>query len=460
MTPTTRRTHSGRLPHHPLSTALLRRTVKLGLRSLWNHRLRSLLTALGIVFGVCSVIAMLAIGEGASYEQQELIRQMGSNNIILRSVQPPEDKESTSSGTSRVLEYGLTYPDVDRIKETIPSVEIKVPARIIRKDVWNRRKRVDCDIYGTVPWYTEVNNHPVAYGRFFNRIDLDSRANVCVLGYETADELFPIDSPVGRSVHVGTNYYRVVGVMEPKSVGMGKGGVRNAAGDNGNGAPGNGTPGDSAAGLYQMFIPLTTAKDRYGETLIERQSGSFSAERVQLHEITVQVKRLEDVVESSAIIEAVLDYHHKKKDYEIIVPLEELRIAERSAQIFDIVLGGIAALSLLVGGIGIMNIMLASVTERTREIGIRRALGAKRRDIVIQFLVETVILSGVGGLIGVALGVTIPFFIEIFAHMETIVTLWSPILAFSISGLVGVIFGIYPALRAANMDPVEALRHE
>jgi len=208
------------------------------------------------------------------------------------------------------------------------------------------------------------------------------------------------------------------------------------------------------------FIPLTTSKERFGEVVIEMQSGSRSFERVELHEVTVKVASLDSVVEVASIIDGLLDYHHKKQDYELVVPLELLQQAERTKQIFNIVLGGIAAISLLVGGIGIMNIMLASVTERTREIGIRRALGARRRDIVIQFLAETVILSGAGGVIGVALGIAIPFFITLFAQMATIVTPWSPIIAFSISGLVGVIFGIYPALRAANMDPVEALRHE
>ncbi len=451
MTFTDRRRSFERLPHHPLSVARLRHTVALGLKSLWNHRLRSLLTALGIVFGVCSVIAMLAIGEGASYEAQEQIRQLGSNNIIIRSVKPPEEETSTGQ-QSRGIEYGLTYADIDRIKETIPSVEIKVPARIIRKDVWNGPHRLYCDIFGTVPWYTEVNNHRVAQGRFFNRLELDERSNVCVLGQTMADILFPLDPPIGGTVHAGTNYYRVIGVMEPKSAG--------AAAGAGNGGQLEQEKAAASAAAHQMFIPLTTAKARFGETLIERRSGSFSVERVELHEVTARVARLEDVTETSKIIEAVLEYHHKETDYEITVPLELLRQAERTKQIFNVVLGGIAALSLLVGGIGIMNIMLASVTERTREIGIRRALGAKRRDIVIQFLIETVILSGAGGLIGVALGITIPFFVEMFAQMPTIVTPWSPIIAFSISGLVGVVFGLYPALRAANMDPVEALRHE
>jgi len=209
-----------------------------------------------------------------------------------------------------------------------------------------------------------------------------------------------------------------------------------------------------------MFIPLETAKTRYGEILRKVRSGSFEQERVQLHELTVKVATPEQVPAVADAIKEVMERNHKKKDYDILVPLELLKRAERTKQIFNIVLGSIAAISLLVGGIGIMNIMLASVTERTREIGIRRALGAKRRDIITQFLVETVMLSGAGGAMGVLLGVTIPWFVSHFAGMKTIVTLWSPVVAFTISALVGVVFGIYPALRAAKMDPVEALRHE
>jgi len=209
-----------------------------------------------------------------------------------------------------------------------------------------------------------------------------------------------------------------------------------------------------------MFIPIETARANYGEVLMRRRTGSMEAERVQLHEATVKVHSLEQVQDVSEAVREIMRRNHKKMDYEIIVPLELLKRAERTKQIFNIVLGSIAAISLLVGGIGIMNIMLASVTERTREIGIRRALGARRQDIIAQFLVETVLLSGTGGLIGVLLGVLIPFIVSHTAGMKTIVTLWSPLLAFTISALVGVVFGIYPAMRAASMDPVEALRHE
>ncbi len=428
-----------------LSLAQLKRTIRLGVKSLWLHRLRSLLTVLGIVFGVCSVIAMLAIGEGASYTAQEEIKTLGSQNIILRSIKPPEEQKVSDKGSqSYVLQYGLTYKDVKAIRSTIPGVTVVLPARKIRDYVWNISRRVDCEVVGTVPWYPEMRNHRVAEGRFFTDLDMDTKTSVCVLGAEMVPALFPLDSPLGKHVRVGGGYYQVIGVMEARGA-----------------APATDTTqGSTKQASHSMFVPLETVKERYGEVLMRQRQGSFEAERVQLHEATVKVASLEDVMGVADAVKTVMERNHKKKDYQIDVPLEMLKQAEHTKRIFNIVLGSIAAISLLVGGIGIMNIMLASVTERTREIGIRRALGARRRDIVMQFLVETVLLAGAGGVIGVLLGVFIPFIVTQTAGMKTIVTLWSPILAFTISALVGVVFGIYPALRAAQMDPVEALRHE
>ena len=422
----------------------LRRTVRLGLKSLWLHRLRSLLTVLGIVFGVCSVIAMLAIGEGVSYEMQEQIKNLGSQNIILRSVKPPEAQKISEKNTrSYILTYGLTYADMRRIRATIPGVSVLVPGRIMRETVWNISRFVDCEVMGTVPWYPEMRNQIVAEGRFFNESDIENSASVCVIDSAMAERLFPFGSAIGGSVRVKSDYYRVIGIMVPPA--------RSAEAT------------DNAAekgAAYRMFIPLETARMRYGEVLVKRRTGSSEVEKVQLHEVTLKVASREDVLNVSQAVKDLLERNHKKQDFELVVPLELLRRAERTKQIFNLVLGSIAAISLLVGGIGIMNIMLASVTERTREIGVRRALGAKRRDIVTQFLVETVMLSAAGGLLGVALGISIPWFVSTFAGMKTIVTLWSPAVAFGISGLVGVVFGLYPALRAAKMDPVEALRHE
>lgn len=424
--------------------ARLHRSVLLGFKSLWLHRLRSLLTVLGIVFGVCSVIAMLAVGEGASYEAQEQIRRLGSRNIILRAV-PPIEQDRASQGRSRILEYGLTYEDMDRIRLSIPGVEIIMPSRILRLEAWNGRHYIDATIAGTVQWYPQLRQLPLIEGRYFSTAEMEDNANVCVLSATAVPKLFPLEKPVGNSVRIGTDYYRVVGVLEAEAPAP-------------TSAANAGTNSDQP--LPDIYIPLSAAKHRFGEILVKRTSGSFEASRVELHEAVVQVANQDDVEETAEIIRQILARDRKKTDFKVIVPLELLRQAERTKQIFNIVLGAIAGISLLVGGIGIMNIMLASVTERTREIGIRRALGARKRDIILQFLIETVILSGSGGVLGVALGVVIPLVISAFADMRTIVTPGAPILAFSISGLVGVVFGIYPALRAANMDPVQALRHE
>jgi putative ABC transport system permease protein len=436
-------------PHHRSGwlnlPSRIRRSALVGVKSLWLHRLRSFLTVLGIVFGVCSVIAMLAVGEGASFEAQEQIRRLGSRNIILRSV-PPVEQNSASQGRSNVLEYGLTYEDIERIRKSIPGVEIIMPSRILRMEAWNGQHKMDATIAGTVYWYPDLRQLAMLEGRYFSESEMDDWSNVCVLNASIASKLFPLDMPVGKSVRLGMDYYRVIGVMEAEA--PPPTGAATAAAD------GTDNP------LPDIYIPLTAAKHRFGEVLVKRTSGSFQASRVELHEAVVQVSDQKDVEDTAVIIDQILARDRKKTDYKVIVPLELLRQAERTKQIFNIVLGAIAGISLLVGGIGIMNIMLASVTERTREIGIRRALGAKRRDIILQFLVETVILSGSGGVLGVGLGIFIPYLITMFADMRTIVTPGGPILAFTISGLVGIVFGIYPAMRAANMDPVQALRHE
>ncbi len=428
-----------------LGLSRLGRTVRLGIKSLWLHRLRSLLTVLGIVFGVCSVIAMLAIGEGASYEAQEQIKSLGSQNIILRSVKPPEEQKVSQQSGQYLLVYGLTYADIRAIQETIPGVVVVVPGRIIREYVWNISRRVDSEIVGTVPWYPQMRNHRVAQGRFFSDSEMEGKSNVCVLGAETAEQLFPLDVPIGKTVRVGGGYYQVIGLMERRSKATEESEITETA---------------SAAVPSRIYVPLETVTAHYGDIIVKERTGSVEFEQVVLHEATVKVDQRDQVVNVSSAIKCLMDRKHKKADYRMIVPLELLKRAEETKRIFSIVLGSIAAISLLVGGIGIMNIMLASVTERTREVGSRRALGAKRRDIVVQFLVETVMLSGVGGVIGVLFGVTIPHFVTMFAHMKTIVTFWSPLVAFTISAVVGVVFGIYPALRAAQMNPVEALRHE
>jgi putative ABC transport system permease protein len=421
------------------------RTIELGVKSLLLHKLRSGLTMLGIIFGVCSVIAMLAIGEGASYEAQEAIKKLGSNNILIRSVKPPEDVTASGGGRGGSLEYGLTYLDGARIQSTIPAVERVLPMRIIRENIRFNQNSVPGQVIGTQPLYQTITGLQIVRGRFLTDADERHFHNICILTVGLADRLFPYQDPLEQEVKVGADYYRVVGLAL-------EGGADQRRPQSGQ--------MEGQALDSNMYIPLSTARSRFGETLIRRSAGSFESERVQLHQITVQMRDIEAVEIAVPQIETLLRRFHEKRDYELIVPLELLRQAEQTKRIFNIVLGSIAAISLLVGGIGIMNIMLATVTERTREIGIRRALGAKKKDITLQFLVETMVLSVGGGLIGVLVGISTPVVVSQLAEMQTIVTLWSVLLAFGISGLIGVVFGLYPASRAADLDPIEALRHE
>jgi len=424
-----------------------KRTLKLGIKSLWMHRLRSALTTLGIVFGVCSVIAMLAIGEGASREAQELIARLGSRNLIVETVEPPEERADTSEAR-RMRTYGLTYKDAESIRNSLPDVEVVVPIREIDQEARYGSRKVAIKIVGTIPWYTEVSPVTVVHGRFLSSIDLHQQQNVCVVDEQLVSGLFGFDDPLGKDIRIKGNCYRVVGVAGTPSAGVRQGAMASAIGSD-IGATGS------------VYLPLSTAKSRFTELSANFTGGSENIEKVQLQKITVKIKTTDQVLSMRDILDTLLARLHKdKKDYRIVVPLELLYQAKRTQRIFSIVLGSIATISLLVGGIGIMNIMLATVSERTREIGIRRALGATRRDIIVQFLSETLMLTFIGGVLGIVLGSLIPFLVTHFGHMPTIITGLSLVLAFGISAVVGVVFGMYPAYRAANMDPIESLRHE
>jgi len=421
------------------------RSVRLGVSSLMLHKLRSALTTLGVLFGVSSVIAMLAIGEGASAEAQEQIRLLGSQNVILRSVKPPDDPNSGSQ-TTRVSSYGLTIADFERAAETFPAVRRVIPLRELQQEVRYRERMLTPRVLATLPAYIDVTGRPIAEGRFLTEGDERRVANVCVLGWEVAHFLFPFESPIDKRIKIGADYFTVVGTLLPRIPLGGPGGV--VAADVG------------AKIVDEVFLPLSTSREWFGDMQVKIRSGSRDIEEVELHEIVIDVTSGEAVPTVAAAAREMLKRNHPDKDYEVIVPLELLMRAEETKRIFNIVLGSIAGISLLVGGIGIMNVMLATVTERTREIGIRRALGAKRRHIVTQFLTETVVLSAGGGLLGIALGLSIPIAVERLADMRTIVTPGAPLLAFGISAGIGIVFGLYPAWRAAHMDPVEALRHE
>jgi len=428
-----------------------KRTVKLGIKSLWMHRLRSALTTLGIVFGVCSVIAMLAIGEGASREAQELIARLGSRNLIVETVEPPKERADTSEAR-RMRSYGLTYKDAESIRNSLPDVEVVVPIREIDQEARYGSRKVAIKIVGTIPWYTAVSPVHMVHGRFLSSIDLHQQQSVCVVDEQLVSGLFGFDEPLGKDIRIKGNCYRVVGVAGTPSAGGKQKDSKSAM------AAATGSDSGASGSVY---LPLSTAKSRFTELSASFTGGSESIEKVQLQKITVKVKSTGQVLPMRDILDTLLTRLHKdKKDYRIVAPLELLYQAKRTQRIFSIVLGSIATISLLVGGIGIMNIMLATVSERTREIGIRRALGATKRDIIVQFLSETLMLTFIGGVLGIVLGSLIPFLVTHFGHMPTVITGMSLVLAFGISAAVGVVFGMYPAYRAANMDPIESLRHE
>ena len=427
------------------------RSLKLGMKSLFLHKLRSGLTVLGIVFGVAAVIAMLAIGEGAKRDAQERYQALGAVNIIIKSQKPTQESQSAGGSPARVLNYGLKWEDFYRIVETIPTITKSLPIReIANKEVRRLGNKIDSRIVGTTRDYAEFNHLKVARGRFLSDSDNEKQENFCVLGAEVTRVLFPYENPLedekgnSRSVKLGSDYYTVIGVMEERSASAAIGGSLSSQEYN-----------------RDVYIPMNTCRLRFGDKTFDFRSGSMAAEEVQLSQITLQVGSIEEVERTAPIVKAIVDPYHPKKDVGYVVPLELIRDAQRTANIFSLVLGSIAGISLIVGGIGIMNIMLATVTERTREIGIRRALGAKRRDITEQFLIESVVLSGVGGLLGVFIGVVAPYIVVYFADtIKAAVTVSSVVLSFGISVGIGILFGLYPANRAAKMDPIDALRHE
>jgi putative ABC transport system permease protein len=431
----------------------------LGAKSLVLHPLRSSLTVLGIFIGVASVIWLLAIGEGISLKAQEQIAGLGANNIIVRSIKPTNQAMSQAQG---VPHYGLTRADYDHLTGPIPTIDRALPIRELRRQFSYGGRIVDGRLVGCTPEYAEVTQLFIDRGHFLSDAELRQKKNVCVLSAQVAEKLFPIEDPIGRSIHIDDAYYVVVGVMKHRNPTAGIGGSLAAQ--------------DFSSDVY---IPISTLWARIGDLIVTRRSGSFEGEYVELSQITLRVDKVERVMATSEVVKDVLGRHHRDEDWGMTVPLELLEQAKTTRLMFILLMGLIAAISLVVGGIGIMNIMLATVTERTREIGIRRALGAKKRDITLQFLAETVLLSIVGGIIGILGGLTcgpvtslahkfvawampdmtksLP---DVLQTVTPVIVPWSIPLAFGISVGVGLVFGLYPAMRAAAMDPVEALRHE
>ena len=408
------------------------------------------------MIGTFAVISLVALGEGVSYKAQQQIKELGATNIICRNVQP---NTSDASDNDRVKRYGLLRSDYERLL-SIPTITRAVPMRELRREIRANGKSADAKLVGCTKDYLELNSLRMARGRWLT--DRDEGENVIVLASGTVKELFPFEDPIGKQILVGKDHldlYVVVGQTASRD-------------------PSAAIGGSLEAREYNMdaYIPLGTLRERVGDFVMERKPGSFTGEIVELTQITLSVDDMADVDVTARVIDTALDKYHEKEDYSVVVPKELLRQAQQTRAIFNTLLVVIAGISLLVGGIGIMNIMLATVTERTREIGIRRALGAKRADIIQQFLIETIVLTSVGGLLGVGLGVCTSWIWQgirwtvntmspdilppIVQSIEPRVALWSVGLALFVSVGVGILFGVYPARQAAHMDPIEALRHE
>jgi putative ABC transport system permease protein len=358
--------------------------------------------------------------------------------------------------------YGLTRDDYIRLLATVPTIDKAIPIREVSREFRNGTRRFEGRCVGCTPDYAEVTRLEPSMGRFLTDGDLINQRNYCVLAAETADRLFPYGDPIGQRIMVDEQFFVVVGVMKSR-------------------APSAGIGGSVAAEDFSrdVYIPITTMETRMGDMEVVMKPGQFQRDLKELSQITIQVKERDLVLPTVDVVRDTIARYHTLADYGVTVPLELLQQAQTTRLMFMLFLGLIAAVSLVVGGIGIMNIMLATVTERTREIGIRRALGAKRRDITQQFLAEAVVLSVVGGLLGIVGGLlcrpisilirgwlldwfpeqmaTLP---EVVRTVEPMMVSWSIPLAFAISVIVGVAFGVYPAIRAAKLDPIEALRHE
>jgi len=443
--------------------SFLLETIRLGLSNLRLHLLRSILTALGIILGVGAVIIMSSLGEGSKRDALANIERLGARNVIVRSQKPPESQQQQQGGNQRgfTSKFGITREDFAVITANFPDAVAIVPLKEFGGQLLRNERRKVSQCFGTTPELQGVANLTLARGRYLTQSDIDDRAMVCVIGAEVAKELFPLEEPLGASLRVDSKIFVVIGILQPIGLAGGAGAALIGRDLN-----------------LDVHVPITSARESFGDLIMRRQAGSFEASETQISEVYLALESREQVIGDAARLKRIMAVRHPGlTDVGMIVPYELLENARRTAMTFNAVFGSIAGISLLVGGIGIMNIMLASVTERTREIGIRRAVGATRRHILWQFLVETSVLSAIGGLVGVGLGVGgsvllgwgvpllphAPYIGNLFPadlNLPTHVTLWSIIISFAVATATGLVFGLYPARKAAAQDPIVALRHD
>ena len=409
-------------------------TLKLGIDNLLIHKLRSLLTMLGMIFGVAAVVAMLSIGAGAQQQVMAVIEAMGVRNLIVES-KPAPDQQAFQR--LRQTSPGLSLADMRVITATVDDVGASTARKRFTPSKLLPRPQGDPPmVYGVSPGYIPIANLKTVSGRFFDAAETAGAAPVAVLGEAAAASLFGVDDPIGRHVKVNEQWFQVIGVAGPQLT------VQSDVG---------GLPAQDRNNL--IYVPLYSA--------IFRLEDGQSRQKDEIDGIYLQVQSSDNIAAAAALLRGLLNVSHREAgDFTIVSPAELLAEQRRTQRIFELVMVAIASISLLVGGIGIMNIMLASVMERTREIGIRRAIGARRSDVVRQFLIETTIISLTGGVAGILLGVGLSQLIGILAGWSTIVTTSSIVLAFGVSVAIGIVFGLYPAVRASRLDPVKALHYE
>ena len=412
------------------------------LRGLRRNRLRSFLTMLGMIFGVGSVITMLAVGAGARAEILARIGELGVANIILNSVKPPEESKPDDADQWAV-KYGLTFEDADYIEQTVPTVAHLLRVNKVTNRAWYGSRRVEASVLGVEPAHLAMFGLKVGRGRPFNALDDEARSKVCLVRPGLVQQLEMLADPLGQWIDVGGIPFQIIGVLADA-------GFRSHTAK----------ALDLDGVAQEIYVPYTTSMHTLGTTTFIRRAGSREISSTDLDQIVVTTRSPDEVFETAKVLSAVLGRLHTKQDYEIVVPLELLQQSEATQRTFSLVMILIASISLVVGGIGIANIMLATITERTREIGVRRALGARRRDISIQFLTETTSIAVVGGLIGCLVGLAGIQAIARWTDWKAIVEPHYVAVALGISVAVGILFGLYPARRAALMNPITALRAE